>query len=55
MEKKSLLNNLRSAKKANVIKAGTKNEGSTTRKAVAKKAAMVRRPKMVTGPGGPGH
>lgn len=32
MEKKSLLNNLKSAKKANVIKAGAKNEGTSTRK-----------------------
>ena len=34
MEKKSLLNNLKSAKKAKVIKAGAKNEGTSTRKAV---------------------
>ena len=47
MQKKSLLDNLRSAKKANVIKAGAKNEGSTTRKTMAKKAAL-RRAKMIT-------
>ena len=34
MNKKSLLHNLKTTKKANVIKAGAKNEGTSTRKAM---------------------
>ena len=32
MEKKSLITNLKSTKKAHLIKAGAKNEGTSTRK-----------------------
>jgi hypothetical protein len=39
MEKKSLINTLKTTKKVNVITAPAKNEGTTSRKAV-KKAAM---------------
>ena len=46
MDKKSLLNNLKSAKKANVIKAGAKNEGKSTRKSLTTKRATIIRPKM---------
>ena len=40
MEKKSLINTLKSTKKANVIAAPAKNEGGTTRKVNVKKAVM---------------
>jgi len=40
MEKKSLINTLKTAKKVNVITVPAKNEGGTSRKATAKKAAI---------------
>jgi hypothetical protein len=40
MQKKSLVNTLKSTKKANVIAAPAKNEGATSRKTPAKKAAI---------------
>jgi hypothetical protein len=40
MKKKSLIENLKSTRKANVVTAPAKNEGGTTRKALAKKAAI---------------
>jgi hypothetical protein len=42
MQKKSLVNTLKSTKKANVIAAPAKNEGGSTRKANVKKAANAR-------------
>ena len=50
MNKKSLLNNLKTTKKANVIKAGAKNGGTSTRKTVAVRNKAATRPKMA-GPG----
>ena len=40
MEKKSLINTLKTTKKANVITAPAKNEGGTTRKSAVKKANL---------------
>jgi len=40
IQKKSLVNTLKSTKKANVIAAPAKNEGATSRKTPAKKAAI---------------
>jgi hypothetical protein len=46
MQKKSLVNTLKSTKKEiNVIAAQAKNEGTTSRKTAAKKAAITRRGK----------
>jgi hypothetical protein len=42
MEKKSLINTLKSTKKAHVVTAPAKNEGTSSRKAV-KKASGVRK------------
>jgi hypothetical protein len=41
MKKKSLIENLKSTKKANVIKAGAKNEGTSTRKGKMEKFARA--------------
>ena len=43
MKKKSLIESLKSAKKVNLITAPAKNEGSSTRKTIARKLAVGRR------------
>ena len=40
MEKKSLINTLKSTKKVNVVTVPAKNEGGTSRKVTMKKAVM---------------
>jgi len=43
MQKKSLIESLKSAKKANVVTAPAKNEGTSARKYFARKSAVGRR------------
>ena len=43
MKKKSLIESLKATRKANVVTAPAKNEGSSTRKTVARKMATSRR------------
>jgi hypothetical protein len=43
MKKKSLIESLKSTKKANLMTAPAKNEGSSTRKTIARKSAAGRR------------
>ena len=43
MKKKSLIENLKATRKANVVTAPAKNEGTSTRKSAVRKKAAVRR------------
>lgn len=47
MKKKSLIESLKSTRKANIVTAPAKNEGSTSRKAPTRRAALNRSGKMV--------
>ena len=46
MKKKSLIENLKSTRKANVVTAPAKNEGSSTRKSTIQKKVAARLAKM---------